>query len=165
MKTVGTLFAVVALSGAPIAREPITFFGIGAIKVGARVSRIRETVGVEFKDAELSTSDESCQQYQIGNDDSLVIMAEDGIITRVETWDSRYRTASGAKVGDTEAQVQRIYGRRLAIEQHTYDETGHYLIVRSKDRKYALVMETDGKVVTGIRAGRSPSAEYVEGCL
>jgi hypothetical protein len=31
--------------------------------------------------------------------------------------------------------------------------------------KYALVVETEGKVVITFRPGRVPSVEYVEGCL
>jgi hypothetical protein len=83
---------------------------------------------------------------------------------RVETKDRRFRTASGARVGDSEATVRRIYGRRLEVTGHKYDEKGHYLIVRSSDRRYAMVIETDGKRVVFIRSGVLPAAEYVEGC-
>ena len=94
----------------------------------------------------------------------MLFMVEKGRIVRVETKDRRFRTASGARVGDSEATVRRIYGRRLEVTAHKYDEHGHYLIVRSTDRRYALVMETDGKKVVFIRSGVVPAAEYVEGC-
>ena len=42
---------------------------------------------------------------------------------------------------------------------------GHYLTVRTRDKKFAIVFETDGARVTEIRAGGVPSVEYVEGCL
>ena len=163
MKTALALVAVLAASPIPLTSEPITFVGIGNVKVGSLVSAVESKL--KLKDADLSTSDAGCRQYEVGGDDSLLAMAEDGIVTRVETWNRRYRTASGARVGDSEASVQRLYGHRLEVSEHQYDPAGHYFTIRSKDQKFALVLETDGKRVTSIRAGRFPSAEYVEGCV
>jgi hypothetical protein len=92
-------------------------------------------------------------------------MVESGRIVRVETRDKAFRTVSGAHVGDTEARVRALYGKRLEVTRHKYDENGRYFIVRSADRRRALVLETDGKIVVFIRAGLLPAAEYVEGCL
>jgi hypothetical protein len=50
------------------------------------------------------------------------------------------------------------------VTPHKYDERGHYMIVRSRDRRHALVMETDGQKVVQIRSGLVPAAEYVEDC-
>ena len=91
-------------------------------------------------------------------------MVEHNRVVRVETKDRRFRTASGVRVGDSEERARKVYGKRLEINRHKYDEDGHYYIVRSADRRRALVMETDGKTVVSIRAGLVPAVEYVEGC-
>ena len=38
------------------------------------------------------------------------------------------------------------------------------MIVFSRDKQQALVLDTDGKVVKEFRAGLAASAQYVEGC-
>jgi hypothetical protein len=43
-------------------------------------------------------------------------------------------------------------------------DDGHYRTVRSANKRYALVIETDGRFVTRLRAGMVPAVEYVEGC-
>ena len=154
-----------ALSG-PLRDQPLTFYGIGPVRVGTTVRSAslaaREPL-VEAADKP-SGSDE-CHHVRLKTTPSILFMVEEGRIVRVETGDDRVRTASGAKVGDSEAAVRRIYAGRLEVTSHKYDERGHYMIVRSADRRHALVLETDGKNVVYMRAGLLPAAEYVEGCL
>lgn len=87
------------------------------------------------------------------------------VITRVETRDARYATVSGVHVGDTVAQVQKAYGKRLSTTAHPYFAQGKVLTVYSPDRKHALVMETNdqGRIVT-LRGGRLPEVGWLEGC-
>ena len=87
------------------------------------------------------------------------------VITRVETRDARYATVSGVHVGDTLAQVQKAYGKRLSTTPHPYFAQGKVLTVWSPDRKHALVMETNdqGRIVT-LRGGRLPEVGWLEGC-
>ena len=94
----------------------------------------------------------------------LLFMVENERITRLETADPRFRTKSGVRVGDSEADARKTYGKRLEVKRHKYYETGHYLIVRSADDRYALLMETDRKKIVYIRAGVWPSVGYWEGC-
>jgi hypothetical protein len=111
---------------------------------------------------------EGCHHVHLKSSPSLLFMVEEGRVTRVETADPRFRTYSGVRVGHSESRVRRAYapyGRRLVMTAHKYEPAGHYFIVRSADKRYALVMETDGKKVVYIRAGLEPAAEYVEGCL
>lgn len=87
------------------------------------------------------------------------------VITRVETRDARYATVSGVHVGDTVAQVQKAYGKRLSTTAHPYFAQGKVLTVYSPDRKHALVMETNdqGRIIT-LRGGRLPEVGWLEGC-
>ena len=145
---------------------PITFFGFGPIRVGATVAAASKSAGEPLHEAnDKPSGGDTCHHVRLASTPSILFMVEEGRITRVETDDPSFQTASGARMGDSEERVKAIYGRRLEIEEHKYDENGHNLIVRSQDRRYALVMETDGKQVVYIRAGLVPSAEYVEGCL
>jgi hypothetical protein len=92
---------------------------------------------------------------------NISFMVLEGEIARVDTTSRAYRTAGGARVGDTEARIKRLYGGRVKVEPHKYTD-GHYLIVG--DGKRAIIFDTDGKKVLLIRAGRYPEVDWVEGC-
>jgi hypothetical protein len=160
-----TALAVLVLAGGlsgPLDEQPITFYGIGPVRVGATVRSASLAAGAPLSGG--ASASDACRYVHLKTAPSMLFMVEKGRIVRVETRDRRFRTASGARVGDSEATVRRIYGRRLEVTGHKYDQHGHYLIVRSTDRRYAMVMETDGKKVIFIRSGALPAAEYVEGC-
>lgn len=91
-------------------------------------------------------------------------MVNDGTVARVDISNAVHMTEAGAKVGDTEARIKELYGKAVEVSRHEYVD-GHYLTVTSKDGKFAIVFETDGKVVTYIRAGRALEAGYIEGCV
>ena len=71
----------------------------------------------------------------------------------------------GLGLGSREAEVRAAYPR-LRREGHAYDPAGHYLIAFPlADTTFQVVFETDGAgVVTGLRGGRLPEVQYVEGC-
>lgn len=87
------------------------------------------------------------------------------VITRTETRDTRYATVSGVQVGQTVAQVQKAYGKRLSSAPHPYFAQGKVLTVYSPDRRHALVMEANdqGRIIT-LRGGRLPEVGWLEGC-
>ena len=168
MTEVRTVLAGVALAIAAgsLADQPITFDGIGAVRVGSSVRDASRAAGEDLVEAEDKPSGtEGCYHVRLNSAPSVLFMVREDRIVRVETADSRFRTKSGVRVGDSEARVRGIYGSRLEVTEHKYREAGHYFIVRSADRRHALVMETDGKLVVYIRAGLEPAAEYAEGCL
>jgi hypothetical protein len=68
------------------------------------------------------------------------------------------------RFGTSMEEVKRRYPT-VEVEPHKYDDTGHYLIFKSKDGKHAILFEVGGGKVTDTRAGVEPSVEYVEGCL
>ena len=87
------------------------------------------------------------------------------VITRTETRDTRDATVSGVQVGQTVAQVQKAYGKRLSSAPHPYFAQGKVLTVYSPDRRHALVMEANdqGRIIT-LRGGRLPEVGWLEGC-
>ena len=87
------------------------------------------------------------------------------VIIRTETRDARYATVSGVHVGDSVAQAEKAYGKRLNSAPHPYFAQGKVLTVYSPDRKHALVMEANdqGRIIT-LRGGRLPEVGWLEGC-
>jgi hypothetical protein len=97
----------------------------------------------------------------------LRLMVEEGRVVRADVDSAGIRTGSGAEVGLTEEEVQRLYPGRITRQPHKYVREGFYLIFTPRDpadRDYRLIFETDGRVVTRYRAGLRPAVEYVEGC-
>ena len=164
MRTTALLLTVAA--AVPLQRQVITFHGIGPVRIGASLADASLAAGEQLADAKDKPSgSEGCHHVRLQSLPTLLFMVESDRITRIETRDSRFRTQSGVRVGDSEAEARRIYGKRLEVMEHKYYEDGHYLIVRSANDQYAVVMETDGKKVVQINAGVWPSVGYVEGCL
>jgi hypothetical protein len=149
----------------PAERQEITWHGFAAVRVGSSVADASVAAGEQLVEAkDFPSGTEGCYHVRLKSSPSVVFMVEEGHITRVETADPSFSTHSGVRVGDSEVKVRQIYGRRLKVMAHKYDEVGHYLVVYAANRQHALVMETDGRKVVYIRAGIEPSAEYVEGC-
>jgi hypothetical protein len=92
-------------------------------------------------------------------------MVVGGQVARVEVSDSAVATTAGARIGDTEARINRLYSGRVQTTPHKYTD-GRYLTVRGSgaDSVHRLVFETDGQRVTRYRGGRMPEVEWVEGC-
>jgi hypothetical protein len=157
------LLAPMRLSGQ--ADTPITFVGFGVVHVGMKPEEASRRLGEPLLPKEGRVVNEGCYHVHPASQPTLEFMVENGRIVRAETSDKRYRTWSGVRVGDTEETARAKYGPRCELMGHQYDPAGHYLVIRSADKASALVLETDGKTVTYIRAGRQPAAEYVEGCL
>jgi hypothetical protein len=94
-------------------------------------------------------------------------MAERGKIVRVDVDSSGVRTAAGAEVGMSEADVRSRYPVGLRVQPHKYDPKGRYLVLQGTepaDSARRLIFETDGQRVVRYRAGITPAVEYVEGC-
>jgi hypothetical protein len=97
--------------------------------------------------------------------DSLGFMVEGRRLVRVEVRGGPTPTAAGARIGDSEARIEALYGQ-VRVEPHKYTD-GHYLVVMPgapADTIHRLVFETDGQRVTTYRAGLFPPVAYVEGC-
>lgn len=100
---------------------------------------------------------------------SLMVLRDSaGALLRVDRVDidsAGTLTREGAGVGDGEARVDSLYGKRLQVQPHKYTPEGHYLIVTSeRDSTFRIVFETDGQHVTRYRAGRRPAVDFVERC-
>jgi hypothetical protein len=77
-----------------------------------------------------------------------------GTIERVDIGaEGKVRTRSGAGVGSTVAQLQSLFGTRIAAAPNS--TTYVFTPVDAADAAYRVVFETDGTTVTSFRAGRT----------
>ena len=138
----------------------ITFNSFGAVKVGMTVSKASKALGVRLT----STEQGECRYYETrGKFKDIGFMVNDGTIARFDVFKRGFATDRGAKVGDSEARIKRLYKGMYKISQHPYVD-GHYITVNMKGGKYRIIFETEGNRVTSFRAGRSPEVGYIEGC-
>jgi hypothetical protein len=149
----------------PASAFKIRFDGFGPVKVGMKPADAIKAYGNVL--SENRWDDESeCYYLDLNKENpesEPSFMVNDGTVARVDVSNPEYLTEAGAKVGDTEARIKELYGKDVEVSPHEYVD-GHYLTVTSKDGKYAIIFETDGKVVTYIRAGRPPEVGFIEGC-
>jgi hypothetical protein len=173
--TVGTVIAQTKLTS----QAKVTTNGIGPVKVGmnlpeaAAAANTRLYVSYSGNDScyYLETEGElKGVSFMVTKDEakSKLSYVTSDIIARVDIDNPKITTASGAKIGDTEARIKSLYPGQIKVTSHQYVQGGHYLtfIPKNKaDQNYRVIFETDGQRVTRYRAGKLPEVEYVERCL
>ena len=98
--------------------------------------------------------------------EGVKVMMEGARVVRLDVVSGDVPTAEGARIGDTEARIQKLYPGRVTVQPHKYTD-GHYLTVRpavASDTTHLIVFETDGRAVLRYRGGQKPQVEYVESC-
>ncbi len=146
----------------------VSLRSVGPIKIGMTVQQAKKRSGVRLKPV-YAIQNPAC--FYVASKKvpaGVKFMVVDGKIRRVDITKSTVSTLSGARVGDAEKAILKLYGKKIVVEAHKYDEHGHYLIYVPKDKwdkKYRLIFETSKKRVTQFRIGLLPEVEWVEGCL
>jgi hypothetical protein len=143
---------------------PLTMHGIGDLRIGTPVAALRAmgATGEAYPDPEVD-----CSYWHAPNWPGLAMMVIGGRVVRIETDDPRYRTASGARVGMTEAEVRSIYGHAMRVEEDPYDgPEGHYLVYRARGEPYGLIIETSPETrrADSMRVGTWEAVQLIEGC-
>lgn len=143
---------------------PLTMRGIGDLRIGAPVASLRAmgATGEDYPDPDVD-----CSYWQAPRWPGLAMMVSGGRVVRIETEDARYRTASGVRVGMTEAEIRAIYGPRMRVEPHPYTgPEGHYLVYRARGEPYGLIVETDPDTrrAASVRVGLWEAVQLIEGC-
>lgn len=149
----------------------IAINGVGPVMLGMTVREASQAAGIDLVPLS-SNPNPVCASYKptktpegLGD---TTFMVRNGRIARIDIGDSRPRTVSGARVGDTENQVKSLYGGRLQVNPLPYSEQGHFLTFvpqSQKDQNLRLKFATDGTKVTKIIIGQLPEVDYLEGCL
>jgi hypothetical protein len=163
--TVAVLLTVSPLTSAQTQRAApkyvVTFNSFGKVIVGMPVSKASKALGVRLTTVEQG----DCRYYEAkGGFKDIGFMVNNGTIARFDVFKRGFTTDRGAKVGDTEARIKRLYKGLYKVYPHKYVDDGHYFSIEIKGGKYFIIFVTDGKRVTSFQAGRSPEIGYVEGC-
>lgn len=148
-----------------IEKMKVSFSGLGPVKPGMTVPEASTVLGVSLKSEEDSGT-EGCAYFVPANGvKGLYFMVVDDHIVRVDVENPAILTENGAKVGDTENTIKKIYGNNVVVGPHHYEEKGHYLTIWSRDKKFLLLFETDDKgIVTRYRSGLANEVKWSEGC-
>jgi hypothetical protein len=143
--------------------------GIGFIEVGMTVSEAERASGRSFfKERERGSSrDGSCTYVSMSGLSGVSFMLINGKIARVDVDNPRILTLRGAKIGDSEDRIKKLYPGQIKTTPNPY-RGGHYLTFYPKDRQdrdYRLIFVTgkEGRVGS-FRGGKIPEVEYIEGC-
>lgn len=164
----GVLAVLAAGAAAPGRGTPLTPDGWGPLRIGMSEAEAVRRFKLKVPSSDDGVSSPACREltFPDGGPD-LVVMAEDGKITRISAFsDSTTKTDRGFGLGAREADIRRAYGPSLEVGPHKYDDPpAHYLTAWAVRGKRGVRYETNQQgLVTTIHAG-GPSIEYVEGCL
>jgi hypothetical protein len=167
MKTLGGLLMLCAAgmtSGA--ASWCLGLDSLGPIRAGMTVEQVLALA--DFSGMERRQPADQCWylhygQVRKGDGPSFQLMIIDGRVVRIELLGTLH-TLSGARIGSTEAELRQLYGSRLDVQPHKYDEKGRTITYRSGDGANGLRFETSSGKVTAIQAGPWEHLNYVEGC-
>ncbi len=140
----------------------VTFNSFGKVKTGITVSQASQALGTELVRGK--GYEDGCYYVDPKQGFKGVrFMVTNGSVARIEIESKAYATDKGAKIGDTEAKIKSLY-KGIQVYPQKYDEKSHDMEVYSDDKQYLIIFETDGKRVTGFRAGQAEEVGYVEGC-
>lgn len=139
--------------------------GLGPIRAGMTVDEVLRLA--DFSGMERKQAAEQCWYLRYGDRKTagaaFQLMIIDGHVARIELLGALH-TFSGARIGSSEAELKQLYGARLDIQPHKYDEKGHTITYRSPDGAHGLRFETSSGKVTAIQSGPWEHLNYVEGC-
>jgi len=155
-----SLIAAAALAATP----PVTLSGIGDLRIGMSLAALRRLGARREGEVEPGST---CAYWRIAGRDGLGMMVVAGRLVRIDIDDARYRTASGAHLGMSEAEVRRIYGAALSVEPHPYTgPEGHYLVYHREGAAQGLIFETspDTQRIESMRVGTWANVQWIEGC-
>jgi hypothetical protein len=163
---------LLSLSHAAVA-EPLTSWqpkvqinGIGDLRIGMTLSEAEQAARSQL--VPNGKIDRKCYYVRPPKgSQNISMMVVEGRIARIDiNPGSSIKTLSGAGIGDSEQQIEKLYYDRLKVTPHKYT-AGHYLTflpIGKIDRNYRLIFETDGRQVVNYRVGRMPEVAYIEGC-
>lgn len=144
----------------------VTLHGIGSVRAGMSIAEASAALGVELG-IPPGGDPAGCTYLEWpGAPQGVAVMVEGHRIARVEVRSGATATTEGARIGDSDERIRRLYAGRVTASPHKYT-TGQYLTVTPAspaDEAFRLVFETESGRVTQYRSGSVPQVEYVEGC-
>jgi hypothetical protein len=132
--------------GVPSTRHRVRFDGVGRLRIGMTEPALRKELGAALR---IEARDSGV--FAGWGDPFLGLLLVNGALARIDVGGGRWRTVGGGRVGSLETEIREIFKSRVEVKPHLYDPRGHVLLVRGK--VHALAFETDGDIVTALRAG------------
>jgi hypothetical protein len=158
---IGISIAAQTLAGV---RWCLSMNGLGPIRAGMTVEQVMGLA--DFSGLERAAPAGECWylRYHGGGNDFDLMIIKDKVVRIELNRASTLRTISGARIGSTEGELKSLYGARLDIQPHKYDEAGHTITMKSARGDYGMRFETSHGKVTAIQGGPWEHLHYVEGC-
>jgi hypothetical protein len=144
----------------------VGFNGFGPVKIGMTPEEVNKVLNVRNPDPPEVVSEECYYVEPVRRIKKIQFMVSSGTVARIDIDNPEVRTDLGARIGDSEAFLKKIYGTRLKVERHFYSGSeGKYLTVFFfSDGRRAIRFETFRGHVTRYYAGRLEEVQRVEGC-
>jgi hypothetical protein len=138
--------------------------GLGPIRAGMTAEQVMRLA--DFPGMERKKPAGECWylRYHGGGTDFDLMIIQDKVVRLELNGASTLGTFAGARIGSSEDDLKALYGARLDIQPHKYDEHGHTITMKSSGGDYGLRFETSSGKVTAIQAGPWQHLNYVEGC-
>jgi hypothetical protein len=145
------------------ARWCLSMTGLGTVRAGMTVDQVLPLA--DWSGLARKEQPQECWYLRYEGPSAFRLMIVGNRVVRIELeGKSNLRTISGARIGTTEAELERMYGKRLEVQPHKYVEGGHTITLRSGAGTEGLRFETTKGAVTAIQAGPWEHLNYVEGC-
>ena len=130
---------------------------IGPVRFGMTLAQAEAALGE--KTGAKPTAD--CMYVRFKALPDVHLMVENGLVMRADI-KGTVQNITGMHVGGNAAALRAKYPQ-ATIAPHKYVQGGHDLRIAGSG-KSAMIIEDDGKNITGIRGGLEPAVSYVEGC-
>lgn len=154
--------------GAPAASDlRLDLHGVGPVRIGMTVAQASAALGRALQNVNGATGDACTIYAPEGGPDGLALLVTSGTVARADIVGGPITTADGVAVGMTEAEALRRLGASAQVTPNPNRPGGHLLTVvpaAPADAGFRLVAETDGAVVTALRAGKLPEVGFAAGC-
>jgi hypothetical protein len=145
-------------------KSTVSTTGLDTVTFGMTVVQAEKAAGSRLlPDASVATSADCAVVVPEKGPAGVSFTVFKGTIERVDIAASgKVKTRSGAGVATTVAQLQTLYGARVAPNAGT--TTYVFTPVDAADAGYRVVFETDGTTVTSFRAGRTAVVSSTTPC-
>ena len=157
---------LLAIAAAALAdgRWCLSMGGLGPIRAGMKVEEVLPLADWPGLPRRPESAECWYMRYQGGPSDFSLMIIDDRVVRIEIQGKSTLRTISGAQIGTTEAELRKMYGARLDVQPHKYDEHGQTITLKSSRGDYGMRFETSRGKVTAMQAGPWEHLNYVEGC-
>lgn len=142
----------------------ITSRGYGPVHAGISAEEASLLMGTGLHREDDEPPEPSCDYlYAETGHIGVGLMVRSGRVAHVMISEPGITTRSGIQVGDSTSRLKEVFGTRIEIQRHKYNDDVFYYSVWDADRRHGIRFEIGDDQVTTIYAG-DDSIRLVEGC-